>query len=46
MKRADVNINITLPKALHRRLKLDALKKNTTLKNRVIAILKKKAEER
>ncbi len=46
MDKKTVNINIEIPGQIHKRMKLEAVKKNITLKELMLDILKKKAESR
>ena len=41
-----VNINIIIPKDLHRKLKLEAIKRGITLKQLALEIFKRKSHEK
>jgi len=40
-----VNINIEIPEELHKKIKLDSIKQDMTLKDYVVKVLEKKAKE-
>ena len=45
MPRRMVNLNITIPDKLHRKLKIDAAMKGQTLKELVIKVIDKEAKQ-